>query len=192
MNVRFAIGGISMKKKVVCKACGYVMDEASLRDRCPACGVGRQAFEPYQSRISEKREFILGLDIHPIVVHFPQAFTYTIPVVILLGLIVPAWKEALSASSRVLILGLPFVVVFGLVTGIMDGVARFKKVRTPSLIRKIIIAALFLAASCVLAASTLAGGTAGLLAWVLILVCMACAASLGMIGSKLISSKLPG
>jgi hypothetical protein len=169
------------------------MDESALHDKCPACGVGRQAFEPYQSKISTKREFVLSLDIHPVVVHFPQAFIYTIPVVMVFGHLVPAWRETLFSAARVLVLGLPLVVLFGILTGLIDGVIRFKKATTPVLSRKLILGSLFLASSCFLALIVLSAGfTKPLLVTGLLLIAMSCAAILGLIGSRLTSSRLPG
>ena len=35
-----------MKKYVRCKACGYIMEEGKVGDRCPACGAPRAALVP--------------------------------------------------------------------------------------------------------------------------------------------------
>jgi uncharacterized membrane protein len=43
-------------------------------------------FEPYVEKISPKRKRILSLDLHPIAVHFPQAFIISIFVLSLVTL----------------------------------------------------------------------------------------------------------
>ena len=63
-----------MKDYVRCKACGYIMERSKLGDKCPACGVSATMFEPYDDKLSEKRRRLLDIHVHPIVVHFPQAF----------------------------------------------------------------------------------------------------------------------
>ncbi len=63
-----------------CKACGYIIDEKKLGDVCPACGVPRKAFEPWTDDMSPRRRVLLTLNLHPIALHFPQAFSAMIPV----------------------------------------------------------------------------------------------------------------
>ena len=72
-----------------CKACGYIIDEKKLGDVCPACGVPRKAFEPWTDDMSPRRRTLLTLNLHPIALHFPQAFSAMIPVFILAGLLLP-------------------------------------------------------------------------------------------------------
>jgi hypothetical protein len=124
-------------------------------------------------------------------VHFPQAFTYSLPVVLLLALALKGSAEALLQTARVLIIALPLVVLGGILTGIADGVTRFKKVGTPLLSRKLVVGGVYLLSSVLLAWVVHAGGL-GVLAWCLLAVAMACSAVLGLIGARLTSSKLPG
>ena len=60
------------EKLFICKPCGFVMKESELQDLCPACGLPKKVFEHYKDRMSPGRRKILGLDMHPIAVHFPQ------------------------------------------------------------------------------------------------------------------------
>ena len=182
-----------MKKYVICKACGYVMEEKNLKDRCPACGVDRKAFEPWQSRVSEARENLLKLDIHPVMVHFPQAFCYSIPIFMLLGLLSAPLKEPLFNAARVLAVGLPLAVIGSILTGILDGVTRFKKLTSLSLTRKLVLAATLFISSGLLSWLVLVSGFGRLpLVLGLLALSMACSAMLGLIGSRIATAKLPG
>ena len=67
-----------MKELVRCKSCGFVMEKGKLHGKCPACGVPDKMFEPYSEKIAPFRKFMLSLDMHPVLVHFPQAFTATV------------------------------------------------------------------------------------------------------------------
>ena len=63
---------------VRCRPCGYVMKKSEL-DKvgvCPACGLPHTVFEPYREKVSANRLFILGLDIHPIVIHLSDICSY--------------------------------------------------------------------------------------------------------------------
>ena len=54
---------------VRCRPCGYVMKKSELGTGvCPACGLPHTVFEPYREKVSAKRLFLLGLDIHPIAI----------------------------------------------------------------------------------------------------------------------------
>ena len=116
-------------------------------------------FEPYTDPVSEKRRMILGLHIHPIMVHFPQAFAITLFLLAALSYFAPlAIKEALFDSIQVISFLLPFFVVLSLLTGLFDGKIRFRKVTTPFLKKKIIIGPLFLIISIALAFVAFSGG----------------------------------
>ena len=67
-----------MGQLVICKACGFIMLEEKLGDVCPACGVLKKMFEPHNDRVSEKRRKVLEMHIHPIMVHFSQAFAFSV------------------------------------------------------------------------------------------------------------------
>ena len=65
---------------VRCRPCGYVMKKSELGTGvCPACGLPHTVFEPYREKVSAKRLFLLGLDIHPIAIHLSQTFVAMIP-----------------------------------------------------------------------------------------------------------------
>ena len=89
-----------MKEYVVCKSCGYVMEKGKLHDVCPACGVPAKMFEPYAERLSPRRRLILSLDLHPITVHFTQAFAITLPLLCLAALLVTGLLRATIAATK--------------------------------------------------------------------------------------------
>ena len=133
-----------MATYIRCRACGYVMDEAHLKDSCPACGLPKTVFEPYTKKIAPRRKFLLDQHFHPIAVHFPQVFLLLAAFMPLLSLVAtePVRAEFL-AIAKWSVLVLPVTVLVGFLTGLFDGQLRFKKVRTPLLLNKMIAGIIF-------------------------------------------------
>jgi len=186
-----------MANLIRCKVCGYVTKEGQIKDVCPACGVPAKMFEPYTDPVSEKRSMILGLHIHPIMVHFPQAFAVTLFLLAVLSYVTsPAIKEALFVSIQVISFFLPYFIILSLLTGLFDGKIRFRKLTTPFLKKKIIIGLLFLSISIALAFVAFSGGfpASPLREYftLLTIIAVACSAELGLIGGHLMQAKIPG
>lgn len=185
-----------MKNEVRCKACGYIMKEEKLGDVCPACGVPRTSFEPYKEKLSEKRRFILDLHLHPISVHFPQAFATIIPVLLIAGtLLTCSFGRMLLSTTEVLIYLLPFTVIASMIAGLIDGKTRFKSLTTIVLKKKILTAVILLILSIFLAVYTYFNqltGASFALALIVSVVCVACEIILGQLGKGLMEAKLPG
>ena len=181
---------------VICKACGYVMGKNSLKDKCPACGVAAKMFEPHVEKISRYRRVILFLDLHPILVHFPQAFTFTMLVLSALCILMPGGRELLLVPTlKTLSICLPFTVFLAAAAGLFDGRTRFRKVTTPLLEKKIYMGGLFLLLSAVNAcmAVSMAVSTEMLAGMMLVIFgCFICTLFLGLIGAKLMNSKFQG
>ena len=97
------------------------------------------------------------------------------------------------AGARIMLLAMPVVICAAIVSGIADGIVRFKKLMTPSLIRKIVLGACAFAASVVIAAFVI---TSDLTHFMIILglnvLAAACSVILGLIGARLTCAKLPG
>jgi uncharacterized membrane protein len=173
------------------------MEEGKLGDVCPACGVPAKLFEPYKSRISEKRRFILKLDIHPVIVHAPQAVVFLL-VVFAIGALIfqDAIRDNLVTTIAVLAITLPITVLAGFATGLTDGLTRFKKLKTPFLKRKIVFGTLFFLVSAAGAFITISigPGEQSYLLYMLILSVAGLTVStvLGLIGSKLLGAAFPG
>jgi len=186
-----------MAEMVICKACGYVMEKGRVRDTCPACGVPAKMFQPHDERISPKRKLILSLDIHPVMVHFPQAFTGTILLLSLAGMIVRApFIAFIDATVRTLGILLPLTIVLAFGAGIFDGKTRFRKVKTPILIRKMIFGAVFFMFGCGISAATIAMPVASLSFNIVVAVlsvgALGCATYLGFAGTSLLNARFPG
>ncbi len=184
-----------MKNFLRCKACGYIMKEGDY-DVCPACGVPKTAIEPYKMTISEKRHKILDLHIHPIIIHFPQAFTlFGVVLLIVLVFIRGALGDALLSTAKVLVTLLPFAAVAGFFSGILDGRTRFKKLKAPLLKKKIVLGCAFTVCSIVSAVFIYFADPSDF-TWIieilLLLVCTALSSFLGRIGASLSEAKLPG
>ncbi|MFA6291197.1 MAG: hypothetical protein WC637_05410 [Victivallales bacterium] len=183
-------------EQVVCKSCGYVMGKNQLRDKCPACGVAAKMFEPYVEKISFYRRVVLFLDIHPIFVHFPQAFTFTSLVLVILCLSISgSLQSTLLATLKTLSFCLPITVAASIAAGLFDGKTRFRKVTTPILKKKICIGSLFLILSFAnlflllcqpVSKSVLTGSL------ILVFLCFLCTLMLGLLGARLMNSKFPG
>ena len=177
---------------VRCRPCGYVMKESDLGDVCPACGLPRSVFEPYREKVSPNRLFLLSLDIHPIAIHVSQTFVAMTPVLILFHAIFPLfYQDVIHAVINFFIFLLPFSLLLSFSTGLIDGITRFKTLRTPLLWSKIIYSSLIIVISFV----QMLTYTPAVYNWLTILLslgALACAVKLGLIGKQLINVILPG
>lgn len=184
-----------MPKLLRCKACGFIIREDKLGTKCPACGAPRAAFEPYEEKIDPKRKKILDMHLHPVIVHFPQAFSVLILFLTGIGLIFPSFlRTQFLCTIHILAILLPIVVLPTISSGILDGKTRFKKVSTPYLKKKIIFGTIFLVLSTILAfISVFLTNEELFLIYTLILSlgCVLCGLILGLIGGSLLESKLP-
>jgi O-antigen/teichoic acid export membrane protein/rubredoxin len=186
-----------MANLIKCKACGYVTREGKIKDVCPACGVPAKMFEPYTDPVAEKRRRILRLRIHPIIVHFPQSFVFALFVLAVLSLIAPAQiNKGLNYTIQVLSSVLPFSLILALLTGLVDGKTRFRRLTTPFLKKKIIFGLSFLFTSILIAATAFALRLASVpvmaLFTVLTIIAEGFSIALGLIGDELLDAKLPG
>lgn len=179
-----------------CKVCGYVMETGKVGAVCPACGVPSKVFEPYKPTMSEDRYKILSLHIHPIVLHFPQAFVITATGLLFLALIFTGELQTqIITVIQFNLLFLPLTVIMGAASGIKDGQLRFKKLSPPALQLKIKLSIGFLILSILTAALVF---ILPLTMMNLILLLVLCAVQsllavvLGKTGSKLIDSFVPG
>lgn len=186
-----------MNELTICKSCGYVMRRSRLKEVCPACGVPAKMFEPYTDRLSPRRRFLLLLDIHPVMTHFPQAFTATL--LILCGVALAFRGQPcpnLTATISVLGVILPFVVGLSFLAGLLDAKIRFRRVRTPLLIWKMALGGLFFLLSCGIFAvvATQPPTEPKVLVAVLGLSIPAvvCSSILGILGVRLLNSAFPG
>ncbi|MHA2357294.1 MAG: rubredoxin-like domain-containing protein [Candidatus Heimdallarchaeaceae archaeon] len=178
-----------MVQFVRCKVCGYIIAESKVKDVCPACGVPKKAFEPYESKVSEKRMKILDLNIHPMLVHFPQGF---VPAILLLTILTAAFNDPYHGYFLVTLqifgIALPFVIVAAMGAGMLDGVIRYKSFTTPMLKQKLMLGGTALILSILLTISVfLIDATSLEILWsiVLSLLLLGCSILLGLIGGKL-------
>ncbi len=181
-----------MKELVRCKPCGYVMEADKLKDVCPACGMPRKAFEPYRERVALNRLFVLSLDLHPIAIHLSQTFVILIPALIIFSKLFPDVQyEVFSNVVKFSIYFFPLTLVAAVLTGILDGLFRFKTLTPPLLRLKIIFSSIII----VLAFSMFfvaKNGNYGAATILLSLGCLFCAVRLGLLGKHLIDVILPG
>jgi hypothetical protein len=134
-----------MKELVRCRPCGFVIESDKLGDVCPACGMPRKVFEPYRERVSRKRLMLLNFDLHPIAIHLSQALVIAIPMLLLVtNLFKDLQPEVLNHVLLFSVVVFPFTLALAIITGVIDGLTRFKTLATPILRVKIIFSIIIL------------------------------------------------
>jgi hypothetical protein len=181
-----------MKELVRCRPCGFVMDADKLGDVCPACGLPRKVFEPYRERVSLNRLLLLNLDLHPIAIHLSQALVIAIPMLtIIVNLFGHFHPEILRSVLVFSVIVFPFTLILAIITGVIDGLTRFKTLKTPLLRVKIVFSIIILTLSVALLFVSIHEGF-GILTITLGILCLAAGIQLGLWGKKLINVILPG
>jgi rubredoxin len=181
-----------MKELVRCRPCGYVIEEDKLGDVCPACGMPRKVFEPYRERVSLNRLLLLNFDLHPIAIHLSQALVITIPLLtIITNISGNFYPELLKNVLIFSVVVFPLTLVLAIITGIIDGLTRFKTLITPLIIRKIFASSVILVLSVILL-FVAPYEHFGIFTIGISLVSLATGIQLGLWGKKLINVILPG
>lgn len=181
-----------MKELVRCRPCGFVMEADKLGDVCPACGLPRKVFEPYRERVSRNRLMLLNFDLHPIVIHLSQALVIAIPVISLITNIFPGFQtEVLKNVLIFAVFVFPFTLVLAIITGVIDGLTRFKTLATPLLRVKIIFSIIILTLSVAMFFVS-RDENYNFLTIILSVLSLAAGFQLGLWGKKLINVILPG
>lgn len=186
-----------MKKLYRCKVCGYILEREDPPGLCPACGFKGKIFEEYESPVSKKRRILLDLHVHPVMVHLPNAFAASMSAIsFLLVLGVIKEQSLFMGMLRAMVLLLPFSAILAAMAGIFDGKLRFKRIDTPHLKRKLGLAGLFILISASLFViqvfPDLAPSTYNIVVLVCSVVLLGVALTLGLIGGRLIESKVRG
>jgi hypothetical protein len=181
-----------MKELVRCRPCGFVIESDKLGDVCPACGMPRKVFEPYRERVSRNRLILLNLDLHPIAIHLSQALVIAIPLLVIITSFFKQFQP--DMLNNVLVFSVfifPFTLVIAIITGVIDGLTRFKTLSTPILRVKIIfsIIILFLSIGLFFVSKH---ENLYVLTIVLSILAFGAGIQLGLWGKKLINVILPG
>ncbi len=181
-----------MKELVRCRPCGFVIESDKLGDVCPACGMPRKVFEPYRERVSRNRLMLLNFDLHPIVIHLSQALVIAIPVLAIIVTFFTQFQPEIMKDVLIFsVFIFPFTLVLAVITGIIDGLTRFKTLATPILRVKIIFSLIILTLSVALFFVTLRGNLY-VLTIILSILSLGAGFQLGLWGKKLINVILPG
>jgi hypothetical protein len=168
------------------------MEADKLGDVCPACGLPRKVFEPYRERVSRNRLILLNFDLHPIAIHLSQALVILIPfLTITTNLFSHFQPEILKSVLTFSVFVFPFTLSLAIITGIIDGLTRFKTLATPLLRNKIIFSSLIIFLS-VLLFFVAPRENYYILTIVISFLCLAAGFQLGLLGKKLINVILPG
>lgn len=181
-----------MKELVRCRPCGFVIEADKLGDVCPACGMPRKVFEPYRERVSRKRLILLNFDLHPIAIHLSQALVIAIPILVIITNLFKQFQPEILKSVLIFsVFIFPFTLVLAIITGIIDGLTRFKTLATPILRVKIIFSLIILSLSVALF-FTAHQGNLYVLTIALSILSLGAGFQLGLWGKKLINVILPG
>jgi len=183
----------------ICRLCGYIRKTNEDGKVCPACGAPPTSFAPYLQKVSDSRLKLLSLDIHPVVVHFTVSYTVTTTILYVLSFLSPVKFGIDFQNPAILDFFLFFFPVFvlaGGLTGIMDGKVRFRKLKTPFLKRKMILATSLLIVSIMVFILHFAfeGGTKtdySMLELLFLVLGVILASLLGWFGSKLVCPIVP-
>ncbi len=136
---------------VICRLCGYIRKANSTGD-CPACGAKPKAFVPYKQKVSTNRLRFLKLDIHPVTVHFTVGYTVSIAVLFVISQITDELFDiTIEPVLDFFVYLLPIFVLAGGITGVIDGKVRYRRLKTPYLRLKLILAVSLLPISLLLA-----------------------------------------
>jgi uncharacterized membrane protein len=187
-----------MKRLVRCKACGYIMSEARLKDKCPACGVPSRMFEPYTDPMAESRRRILSFDLHPVAVHFTVAFAVAVLVFSAATFFFRGPAQGyLISTVKVMALLLPVLVLAAFLLGLLDGKIRFRQLnRSQILKKKMTYGSLFFLFSIGLAVFVWLVGIGSVvltsIAVVLAAVTVGCTVMLALLGVQILNAALPG
>ena len=191
-----------MSAQVRCKACGFLMPDG-VYDECPACGVPSKMFEPFEDKVPENRRKVLEMHLHPVITHAPQGLGFL--VLILMGIYTVlaqisgslSWRDMLLPTIQVMSILLPLTTFAGLLSGMLDGKYRYKRLDTKLLRKKILVGSTFLALSIGMGVlAFLPGFAADLAVQVAFLVlnagAFACSVILGWWGAALNQAIMPG
>ncbi len=186
-----------MKKIYKCRVCGYLTDRKDPPDVCPACGIKGKIFEEFESPISKKRRRMLELHMHPALVHFPIAFITSMFLLSVLRIAGVVEEHSVFAGMiRAIVLILPFVAIFATLAGMYDGNLRFKRIGTPHLKKKLVLACCFALLSGSLFVIQyfldLTQSTYNIVVLIYSIILLGIAVPLGLIGGKLLGSKVRG
>ena len=181
-----------MKELVRCRPCGFVIEADKLGDVCPACGMPRKVFEPYRERVSRNRLVLLNYDLHPIAIHLSQALVIAIPLMaIITNLFKQFQPEMLKNVLAFSVFVFPLTLILAIITGVIDGLTRFKTLATPILRVKIIFSLIILSISVALFFVAPVQNLY-ILTIVLSILALGAGFQLGLWGKKLINVILPG
>jgi hypothetical protein len=181
-----------MKELVRCRPCRFVMEADKLGDVCPACGLPRKVFEPYRERVSRNRLMLLNIDFHPIAIHLSQSLVIAIPMLVIITKLFPGFQPEVLKNVLVFsVFVFPFTLVLAIITGIVDGLTRFKTLATPLLRVKIIFSCIILILSLALF-FVAPNEELYILTLILSILSLATGIRLGLWGKKLIDVILPG
>ena len=181
-----------MKELVRCRPCGFVMEADKLGDVCPACGLPRKVFEPYREKVSPNRLILLNLDLHPIAIHLSQSLVIAIPLLAIISNFFSSFQpELIKNVFTFSVFVFPFTLALAIMTGVIDGLTRFKTLATPLLRVKIIFSLIILTLS--IAIFFVARDEKNyIMTIILSFLSLGAGVQLGLWGKKLINVILPG
>lgn len=132
---------------IICRVCGYIETSDYADKPCPACGFPKTVWMEYKPRrLSNRRQQLLALHLHPIAVHFPIVASTGCFLVPLIALFMP-YQMAYHVFDVVNMVSIiiPLLALIGGVSGMIGGKLRYKTVtKAPLLRQKLYVSILFL------------------------------------------------
>jgi uncharacterized membrane protein len=147
--------------------------------------------------MAQPRRKILNLQLHPIAVHFPIAFSVAALVFSFVTIFLSGQaRTTLIDATKIIVLFIPILVIAAGIAGWLDGRVRFHKIRNSMILkRKIVYAIILFIISLALAVTIWIGG---IRTWVYVLGTLLSIAGvvliylLGLLGTSIVGAAFPG
>ena len=137
-----------MRSFIKCKVCGFIGVEDKIHQVCPACGALLSSFEDYDYEIGDKRLSNLKMQLHPMLVHFPQSISILSLLVIVIAFLMKRdTNSEWILITKIISMILPFTVIAAMASGVFDAKARLKNSNGKIRKQKIQIGTFFLVVS---------------------------------------------
>ena len=137
-----------MRSFIKCSVCGYIGEDNTIKQVCPACGAPLTSFEHYEYGINEKRLSNLKLHLHPFLVHFPISIAILSFIVLVIAFSMKAaTNSAWILIEKIISIILPFTIIAAMASGLFDAKSRLRDAIGRLQRQKIVLGTLFLVVS---------------------------------------------
>lgn len=139
-----------MRSHIQCGVCGYIGEDSTIKQVCPACGAPLSSFTHYEYGINEKRLSNLKLHLHPVLVHFPISIAILSFIFLLIAFFMGSGaNNQWILIEKIISIILPFSIIAAMAAGLFDAKSRLRDVVGRMQKQKIQLGTYFLVVSCV-------------------------------------------